>query len=82
VDMKAAADVDVPVASVLEIEIDSDVEELTQDAYTLELEKQLKAEDDTGLPPDQERLPREQEPWLPLPDPAEAPTGDRAKAAA
>jgi len=69
-------------ASVLEIEIDSDVEELTQDAFTLELEKQLKAEDETGLPPDQDRVPREQEPWLPLPDPAEVTTGDRAKAAA
>lgn len=67
------------------MEIDSDVEEcLVQDAFTVELAKQLRPEDETGLPKnDQERLPREMDPYPPLPDPA--PTNlseERAKAAA
>lgn len=67
------------------MEIDSDVEEVCQDAFTIELAKQLQAEDLKGLPADAdaERVPRETEPYPPLPDPADSQaSGERAKAAA
>lgn len=66
------------------LEIDSDVEEVILDAFAVELARQLKGEEDVGLPEDDpERLMRETEPYPPLPDPTEAHTsGERAKAAA
>lgn len=69
-------------ATIMEIEIDSDVEEVCeiQDAFAIELAKQLKPE--PADLPDEDCLPRESDPYPPLPDPTEASTGDRAKAAA
>lgn len=65
------------------LEIDSDVEEVVQDAFTIELAKQLQAEDHGRAEDDGERLPREMDPYPTLPDPADAtPSGERAKAAA
>lgn len=52
------------------MEIDSDIEEVhCKDAFAAELEKQLAAEDG-GKGDDPERLPRESQPFPPLPDPA------------
>lgn len=69
-------------ATIMEIEIDSDLEEVCeiQDAFAIELAKQLKPEPEDL--PDEDCLPRESHPYPPLPDPTEASTGDRAKAAA
>jgi len=71
-------------AAVLEIDSGEEDECQVQDAFALELAKQLRPEDETGLPKtDEERMPREMDPYPPLPDPALANLSEeRAKAAA
>lgn len=65
------------------LEIDSDIEEVPKDAFTIELERQLRQEDEAGIEDnDAERLRREMDKYPPLPDPADSASGERAKAAA
>mmetsp|Transcript_102693 Transcript_102693/g.314123 ORF Transcript_102693/g.314123 Transcript_102693/m.314123 type:complete len:416 (-) Transcript_102693:95-1342(-) len=66
------------------LEIDSDVEVVIPDAFSIELAKQLQAEDCRALQANEaDRLPRESEPYPPLPDPADSQaSAERAKTAA